>query len=650
MNAGRRTRDTASSNEIVTDYVVVCMERVDNDASFRGRVSDADHRALGRQILCVLLWVATVLVIYGALPLVFELRLFVVLGWVVASGIAYVLLGRANQSEVKAAYDERLSQISVAHAETVMKMAAYSEARDAFTEEHIQRVQKIAYQLAVGLGECEESALAIGMAAMIHDLGNIGIPEAVLGMPRRLTEDEFNLVKTHVIIGENVIGDSPPFELEREATRHHHEWWDGEGYPDGIAGEEIPLVARITAVADVFDALITKRPHRDAWPLDRAVDCLKERSGTQFDPHVVEVFLDEYLRGRIALPPSVAATGEHEAAAPKSSETAPAFLRKHAPSEVQQQGNVESASDTGDTRRPAERSVVRTDGGAFDSQQQSNEDSSSDTDESRQARDASVVAADQRAKENHGQANRENETESDESNQARDSEIVSTGDTLLDQKLGGGVPVGSLTLIEGESGAGKSVLAQHFISSALKNERRVVLYSSENTESSLLSQMDSLGMDVAESLIERNLRVLVMPAGNTARKAPIKLETLLKHMSRMRDWDLLVVDSLAGFLASESDENLLAFFTGCKQYHSQGKTVITIVHTNAISESNLTRVASVCDVYLRLRIQADGDKLVKSLEVAKVRGANDTTGGIFSFDVEAGLGIVPLMVTTKVQS
>ena len=108
--------------------------------------------------------------------------------------------------------------------------------------------------------------------------------------------------------------------------------------------------------------------------------------------------------------------------------------------------------------------------------------------------------------------------------------------------------------------------------------------------------------------------------------------------------------SLTGFLASESDEDVFSFFTRCKQYHTQGKTVITIVHTNAMSDSNLIRIVSICDVYLRLRIQVVGDKLVKLLEVAKVRGANDATGRIVSFDVEAGLGIVPNMVMTKVQA
>jgi archaellum biogenesis ATPase FlaH len=113
--------------------------------------------------------------------------------------------------------------------------------------------------------------------------------------------------------------------------------------------------------------------------------------------------------------------------------------------------------------------------------------------------------------------------------------------------------------------------------------------------------------------------------------------------------DLVVVDSLTGFLSGESDEDISAFFTSCKQFHTQGKTVINIVHTNAISDSNLSRMASISDVHLRLRIQTVEDKLVKLLDVAKVRGARDATGRIVTFDVESGLSIVPVMSTTKVQ-
>ena len=735
------------------------MERVNNDASFRDRISAVNYQALGRQIVYILLWAGTVLLVYGALPLVFELRLFVVLGWVAVSGVGFHLLSRANQSEAQAIYDESLSQMRVAHTEIVMKMATYSKARDAFQEEHLQRVQKIAHLLAVGLGESEESAQAIGRAAIVHDLGNIGIPDAALGKPTELTHEEFNLIKTHTVIGEKLLGDSPLFELEREAMRRHHEWWNGEGYPDGIAGEEIPLVARITAVADVFGALITKRPHRAPWPLDRAIDYMRESNGTQFAPDVVEVFLELYLRGHIPLPPSMTAHDEQEDADAESGDIAPAFLRIQAPSD-DEQDDSDSASDTEEAPQTEELPVVSTDDEALAVQQQSTEPIPIATEEPPQTEDELPVASpvdealavqqqstepipiatqeppqtedepvappadgalavqqqsaepipivteeppqtedelpvaspvdealavqqqstepipiateeppqteelpavspveaafavEQQSTETIPIATEEPPQTEDEPAAVkpkrrtgpRSDAIVSTGDDRLDQNLGGGVPAGSLMLIEGESGAGKSVLVQHFISSALTADRRVLLYSSENTQSSLLVQMDSLGMDVVKS----NLKVRVLPASNKARKTPITLEALLKHMSQSQDWDLVVFDSLTGFLAGESDEDLLSFYTACKEYHAQRRTIITVVHSNVISDSNLTRIASLCDVYLRLRIDSTGDRLVKSMEVAKIRGATEAADGIFTFDVEAGHGIVPVMGMTKV--
>ena len=227
----------------------------------------------------------------------------------------------------------------------------------------------------------------------------------------------------------------------------------------------------------------------------------------------------------------------------------------------------------------------------------------------------------------------------------RSEEIVSTGDEILDQKLGGGIPAGSLVLIEGESGSGKSVLAQHFMCSALSIDRHVLLYTSDNTESSLLVQMASLGMDVDK----RNLKVVALPAPNKMRKKPVTLETLLSHMAKSPDWDLMILDSLTGLLSRESDEDLLSFYTSCKEYHSQRRTIITLVHPNTISDANLTRIASLCDVYLRLKLESTGDQLVKSLQVAKIRGASEATGGIFTFDVEAGEGMVPVMGMTKIQ-
>ncbi len=198
-------------------------------------------------------------------------------------------------------FEESLSQIADAHEETLMRMAVYSEARDAFTGEHLHRVRSIARELALVLGCGAHEAEAIGKAAIAHDLGKIGVPDAVLGKPGKLTPEEFEVIKTHAEIGEQVLAGSPLFELERQCARHHHERWDGSGYPDGLAGDRIPLVARITSVADVFDALTSKRPYKDAWPSDRGLEYLEEHSGTHFDPDIVGAFRRLYETGVIAV-------------------------------------------------------------------------------------------------------------------------------------------------------------------------------------------------------------------------------------------------------------------------------------------------------------------------------------------------------------
>ena len=125
---------------------------------------------------------------------------------------------------------------------------------------------------------------------------------------------------------------------------------------------------------------------------------------------------------------------------------------------------------------------------------------------------------------------------------------------------------------------------------------------------------------------------------------------LLRDIHRLRDCDLVVVDSLTGFLARPADDEVIPFLTHYKQSYSQGKTVATTIHSNVFGDSALGRMISICDVYLRLRIEPAGDRLVKRLEVNKVRGASKVTGRIITFDVEPGVGIVPAIIMTKVQA
>lgn len=163
---------------------------------------------------------------------------------------------------------------------------------DTDTGEHIWRMAAYSKALAVELGFNEEEAKMIELAAPLHDTGKIGTPDAILKAPRKLTEKEWEIMKQHAAVGGYILSTSthPVFRMASEIAMSHHEKFDGRGYPEGLYGEEIPLSARIVAVADVFDALTSKRPYKNAWPVDKARVEISNGSGTMFDPVVVHAF------------------------------------------------------------------------------------------------------------------------------------------------------------------------------------------------------------------------------------------------------------------------------------------------------------------------------------------------------------------------
>lgn len=218
----------------------------------------------------------------------------------------------------------------------------------------------------------------------------------------------------------------------------------------------------------------------------------------------------------------------------------------------------------------------------------------------------------------------------------RTSKMIPTGNGDLDNKMGGGVPVGSLTLIEGDSGAGKSVLSQQMMHGCLVEGYRVSLFTSENAVKSLVKQMRSLNLDIMDYLLLSKLRVFPIETSRLGREAP---STLLQAMRRGRGRDMIFVDSLTSSIPRSSDEEVLGFFEDCKRLCGDGTTVIAIVHSHGLTGELLTRIRSLCDAHLRLRTEEVGNKLVKTLEVTKVRGADQTTGNIISFEVEPGWGI-----------
>ena len=150
--------------------------------------------------------------------------------------------------------------------------------------------------LAEACGWNENDRHLIELAAPMHDTGKLGIPNAILRKPGKLDADEWGIMKTHSRIGHDILAKSevPLFQMAAEIALHHHEKWDGSGYPDGLAGMSIPESARIVALADVFDALTMNRPYKEAWPIERALETMKEESGTHFDPRLLDIFVSVF--------------------------------------------------------------------------------------------------------------------------------------------------------------------------------------------------------------------------------------------------------------------------------------------------------------------------------------------------------------------
>jgi flagellar protein FlaH len=222
------------------------------------------------------------------------------------------------------------------------------------------------------------------------------------------------------------------------------------------------------------------------------------------------------------------------------------------------------------------------------------------------------------------------------------TEIISTGNTEIDKRLGGGIPVGSLTLIEGQSDAGKSVLAQQMIWGSLHDKHKVVIFTTENTVKSLVTQMQSLGLDILDQVLLGWLKIYFLQPSKTDLTSC--LETLLTSMECLKDYRLVIVDSLTPIIAYTSLEDVLSYFDRCKLLCDDGRTIVNIAHSFAFNEEMLSRIRSMCDAHLRLGIDEVGEKLLKFLEVLKVKGADKGTGNILSFDVEPGTGmkILPL--------
>ncbi len=186
-------------------------------------------------------------------------------------------------------------EIEETQKEIIFTMGEIGESRSKETGNHVKRVAEYSYLIAKGLGIKEEEAELIRIASPMHDIGKVAIPDSILKKPGKLTDEEFDLMKTHTTIGYGLLKNSKRRILQTAAivSFQHHEKWNGRGYPEKLKGEEIHLYGRITAIADVFDALGSDRVYKKAWELERIINLFKEERGEHFDPQVVDAFLEQ---------------------------------------------------------------------------------------------------------------------------------------------------------------------------------------------------------------------------------------------------------------------------------------------------------------------------------------------------------------------
>lgn len=200
---------------------------------------------------------------------------------------------RRQHRELEKRVQERTHELQEAQLEILERLALAAEYHDDVTGDHTRRVADDAAELARELGRPDAEIELIRRAALLHDVGKIGIPEAIQRKEGPLTADEFTVMKRHTLIGERILGGSrfPVLQMAGDIAHCHHERWDGSGYPRGLRGEEIPIVARIVAVADVYDALTHERPYKAAWTPAAALAEIRRTAGIHFDPAIVEAFL-----------------------------------------------------------------------------------------------------------------------------------------------------------------------------------------------------------------------------------------------------------------------------------------------------------------------------------------------------------------------
>jgi GAF domain-containing protein len=218
--------------------------------------------------------------------------------------IADQLGGTIEQAELFASLER-------SYFETVEALSSALEAKDAYTLDHARSITDMSANVGRRLGMREDEIRDLKLGALLHDIGKIGVPNEILSKPGPLTDDEFEVMKEHTVIGEQIIASVEFLQGVRPLVLHEHERWDGAGYPHGLAGEEIPLGARIIFVCDAWHAMTSDRPYREALPVDEAMRRLREGGGSQFDPAVVDAFCELMQLEHDSLPADTAASHAH---------------------------------------------------------------------------------------------------------------------------------------------------------------------------------------------------------------------------------------------------------------------------------------------------------------------------------------------------
>ncbi len=196
--------------------------------------------------------------------------------------------------------DEARIQLEIAYKETVVMLCLAAEGKDQDTASHLHRVQHYTTALAMAVDVNEKEAIHMGLMSMLHDIGKLATPDAILKKPDKLTDEEWLVMREHPLAGARILGENPFYEMAREISAGHHENFDGTGYPNQLKGEDIPLAARIVKLADVFDALTTKRPYKEPWTMQAALDLIDSQAGTSFDPKIVTEFKNLFANGTLA--------------------------------------------------------------------------------------------------------------------------------------------------------------------------------------------------------------------------------------------------------------------------------------------------------------------------------------------------------------